>query len=278
MLGIAFHGIMDSFTPSHMDFQKYSEQDMGLHAQGDVIPILGFDKDGKLLYGNSFEQELVYFEPGQIKKEMAFVQPVFSHIKHYDNNEFLNPVDYRMIHIFLIISDIEESNPNPKPNEDNWKYVNKDELWEELKGKPLSEINQKLKNKDKYRFGPQSYVYSEAAIKVISEIYQFMSKERAKCKSYAYYKEEKGKENGIVDKALDYWKRVYDGKENIIVRVDYSKKEGYSMKTIREKHIELSLYSKDNELDEKYENYKESKEYKEWVAQQYVDRLNRLKG
>ena len=55
VLGIAFHGIMDSFTPSHMGFQKYSEQDMGLHAQGDVIPIMGFDKDGKLIEGNSSE-------------------------------------------------------------------------------------------------------------------------------------------------------------------------------------------------------------------------------
>ena len=28
MLGIALHGIMDSFTPSHTNFQKYTEQDM----------------------------------------------------------------------------------------------------------------------------------------------------------------------------------------------------------------------------------------------------------
>ena len=37
MLGIAMHGIMDSFTPSHMGFQHYAAQDMTLHAQGDVI-------------------------------------------------------------------------------------------------------------------------------------------------------------------------------------------------------------------------------------------------
>ena len=38
MLGIALHGIMDSFTPSHTNFQAYTKQDWGLHAEGDVIP------------------------------------------------------------------------------------------------------------------------------------------------------------------------------------------------------------------------------------------------
>lgn len=53
MLGIALHGIMDSFTPSHTMFQKYTEQNMALHAQGDVIPI-------------EDEKEKFEFDPGLV--------------------------------------------------------------------------------------------------------------------------------------------------------------------------------------------------------------------
>lgn len=279
MLGIAFHGIMDSFTPSHMGFQKYTEQDMGLHAQGDVIPIMGsFDDDGKpkLLEWNFFEKEKVRFTPGQYSEEKGILKPLkrgfIRSYKYYDGNAIVNPVEYRMLRIFLIIGDIEESNPNP--NEDKWKYVNKDVLWKELEGKLLSEINQKLGNKDKYRFSPQSYAYSEAAIRVISDIYKYLSKKREECKNYSEYKNNKQE---IVNDAMDIWKKVYDkearmDKDGNIIHEDGNiaflfdnQKKSYAMKTLREEHIGLSLYYKDPELED-------------WKAQQDIDRLNRLKG
>lgn len=278
MLGIAFHGIMDSFTPSHMGFQKYTEQDMGLHAQGDVIPVMGkFNEDGELLEMNISEKESISFDPGQFSKEIIRNKFFFKREKHYDNNNFVNPVEYRMLKIFLLIGDIQI-----QTKVDNWEEANIDELWKnELKGKLVSEINQKLQEKlevekleeeeekDKYRFGPKSYAYSEAAIKVISNIYQFLSNERVKCKSYSDYKKEKIEE-GIIYKALDYWKRVYDGDDNVKVVFLFDtppKLYSYPMKWIREEHINLSLYT-DKELESEYEK---------WEAQQKIDRLNRLK-
>lgn len=266
MLGIAFHGIMDSFTPSHMGFQKYTEQDMGLHAQGDVIPILN----------NKFHEEEVIFDPGQFKKEIPRNQFICITKKRFDGNDVVNPVEYWMLRIFLTIGNIQL-----KTKDNFWKDA--DELWKELKGKLISEINHKIGNRGKYRFGPKSYAYSEAAITVISSIYKLLSRERTYCSDYTYYKEKKIE---IIEKAMNYWIDVYDGKKNIDYTVKYCEtnaQNGYkvitpigeesvclSMKDMREGHMRLSLYSKDNpELE---------REYKEWVAQQDIDRLNRLKG
>lgn len=251
MLGIAFHGIMDSFTPSHMGFQKYTEQDMGLHAQGDVIPIMGsFDDDGKpkLLEWNFFEKEKVRFTPGQYSEEKGILKPLkrgfIRSYKYYDGNAIVNPVEYKMLRIFIHISDIQVDYGN------GWGGVGDiDEFWKTFKGCTLKQIDNILGH-GSYRYGPKSYAYSEAAIKVISEIYEFLCNERKKCKSYTSYKDKK---EGIVDKALEYWSEIYDGEP---------------MKDIREKHLGLSLYSKDPELED----------WKTQKAQQDIDRLNRLKG
>ena len=101
MLGIAFHGIMDSFTPSHMSFQKYTEQDMGLHAQGDVIPIMGKFKDGKLLEGNISELEPIEFDPGQYSKEGIANRLFIRSYKYYDGDGILNPVEFKMLRNFF---------------------------------------------------------------------------------------------------------------------------------------------------------------------------------
>lgn len=231
MLGIAFHGIMDSFTPSHMGFQKYTEQDMGLHAQGDVIPIMG----------RFNEEETVCFDPGQFKKEIIRNKLFFPGVKYYNSDAIVNPVEYKMLRIFFYISDIQVDYGN------GWGGVGDiDEFWKTFKGCTLKQINDILGH-GRYRYGPKSYVYSEAAIKVISGIYKLLCDEREKCKSYTSYKDKK---EGIVDKALKYWSKIYDGEP---------------MKGIREEHLGLSLYSKDPELED-------------WKAQQEIGRIDRLKG
>ena len=96
----------------------------------------------------------------------------------------------------------------------------------------------------------------------------YLCNERLKCTSYAFYKKEK---ETIITKALNCWIGVYDGKEKIKVK---NCKEEFSMMTVRDEHLKLhfenpqnNLYKKDPDLDERYNKYKESNEYKEWVAQ-----------
>ena len=270
MLGIAFHGIMDSFTPSHMGFQKYAEQDMGLHAQGDVIPVMGkFNKDGELLEGNFSDEEAIIFDPGQFTKEIRRNQAICILKKRFGGNgySFVNPVEYQMFKIFFYISDVQEVGCGGFGDIDTF-------LKRFHRLTTINQINHIIRNGN-YRYGPKSYTYSEAAIKVISDIYMYLCNERLKCTSYAFYKKEK---ETIIAKALNYWIGVYDGKEKIKVK---NCKEEFSMKTIRDEHLKLhfgnpqnNLYNKDSDLDERFNKYKESNEYKEWVAQQNIDRLN----
>lgn len=274
MLGIAFHGIMDSFTPSHMDFQKYTEQDMGLHAQGDVLPIMGkFNKDEELIEGNFSEKETLCFDPGQYTKEGKGTKAFIKSYKYYDGDDYLNPIEKKMFRIFLYISDIQT-----KDNVGGWKSLNVEaflktfsnnkkeinSILEKTLNKKENETNNILEKEPLYRYSPKSYAYSEASIRVISDIYKYLSKKRVECKSFSEYKDNKQE---IVDDALNYWKRVYDGEENVIYMVDHRKEE-HSMKTIRAQHIGLSLYYKDSELEK----------WKEQQAQQGIDRLNSLKG
>lgn len=88
VLGIAFHSIMDSFTPSHTGFKKYTEQDMAKHAQGDVIP---------------FKDDKVYFEPGQYTEDVK-LDPgiaIAAQFKGYDSDHILNTTEKKMLDIFL---------------------------------------------------------------------------------------------------------------------------------------------------------------------------------
>lgn len=258
MLGIAFHGIMDSFTPSHMGFQKYTEQDMGLHAQGDVIPIMGEFKDEKISKGNFSELEPIQFDPGQYSKEGIGTQFFIRSYKYFDGDGILNPVEYKMLRIFFYISDIEV-----KYDKDWGGVGDVEEFCKTFRGCKLKQINNIL-SCGNYRYGPRSYAYSEAAIKVISETYKFLCQEKEKlCKNYSNYKDNK---NIIVEAALNYWKSVYDGEE--IVYMVAGKKEKHSIQTIRKEHTKLSLYDKDPELEQ----------WKEQQAQEGIDKLNRLKG
>ncbi len=281
MLGIAFHGIMDSFTPSHMGFQKYTEQDMGLHAQGDVIPVMGnfndegelslFDDKGKLVVNFIEKEDDVVFDPGQYTKEKSpFTKEFIKKYKYYDGNDNLNLIEKKMFRVFLYISDLQT-----KDDTGSWKSLNvenylrtfsnnKKEI-NEILGKE-KEINVILGKKEKkYRYGPKSYAYSEAALKVMREIYNLLSRNRKAINSYGDYKQRKN----IVEKAVDIWKKVYDGDVTIDYIVNNSEfVREISMKEIRKEHDRLSLYFEDSQM----------REYKDGLAQQNIERLNRLKG
>lgn len=256
MLGIAFHGIMDSFTPSHMGFQKYTEQDMGLHAQGDVVPIMGsFDDDGKLIAGNFSEKEKVHFDPGQYTKEGFMNQQFIRKYKYFDGDDFLNPIEEEMFRVFLYIGDLQA-----KDNTGIWKSLNVVAFLKTF-GNNKKEINSVLKKthtiKEKgtnnileepvYRYGPKSYAYSEAAITVIREVYDLLSKSRKTIKSYDDYKQTKN----TVEKAVNIWQEVYDGKRKIVfcINNNVSEKQECNMLKLRSEHLKYDLYSKKKELE-----------------------------
>ena len=238
MLGIALHGIMDSFTPSHTNFQKYTEQDLALHAQGDVIRIL----DGK----DKFE-----FDPGQFDEEKWYVQFGFKEIiaKGYDSNNYINPIEYEMLRIFLILSNITFNSTGKELDETE---IN--ELWKSLHKKTKKEINKVLN--DNYRFGLKACIFSEAAIFVMKEIYTYLCKERKNCKKgrYVYYKENV---DSIITTALNSWKSIYEGD-----KVLYNK---YNVHELIITHTNLNLYSKENE---------KVKEFREQMAIEKANRYN----
>lgn len=243
MLGIALHGIMDSFTPSHTNFQKYTEQDMALHAQGDVIRIL----DGK----DKFE-----FDPGQFDEEKWYVQFGFKEIiaKGYDSNNYINPIEYEMLRIFLVLSNITYKSTGKELDE-----TEIDKLWKSLHNKTKNEINKVLN--DNYYSGLKASIFSEAAIFVLKEIYTYLCKERENCKKgrYVYYKE---KVDSIITTALNIWKGIYEGKYEGTKILLYDK---YDVHDLIIKHTNLNLYSKENE---------KVKEYREQMAIEKANRYN----
>lgn len=190
MLGIAFHGIMDSFTPSHTMFQIYNEQNMALHAQGDVIPI----NDHKETY-------LKGFIPGQYNEETKDISKILAkYIKGYDDGDILSDLEYEMLRLFFIISRISR-----KGKELSIQEI--DKLYWDLKSEnaTLSKIKEVLSNE--YTYGEKSYDYSNLAIDSLTKIYEFLYCERKNTiKSYKYYKD--NKEN-ICTIALDIWIENY---------------------------------------------------------------------
>ena len=164
MLGIALHGIMDSFTPSHTGFQVYDDQDMALHAQGDVIPI----QDDK-------EPERMGFIPGQIKEE-AKTKPIMRYLaelKGYNDDEFLNDHEYEMLRSYLIICKVayKKNNTELDINEIN-------DLCAHFKKHrvSLSKINVVLS--EGFTYGKNAFDYSIKAVRVLNEIYKILSTKR----------------------------------------------------------------------------------------------------
>ena len=172
MLGIALHGIMDSFTPSHTAFQNYEQQDMAKHAQGDVIPFPG---------------DVLEFVPGQIDKDTFGAKLLDRYIKGFNDDESLNVIEYKMLYIYMSVFDISRGKAL-------------EELWESLKGKKRSQINQLLCG---YKPGPKAYIYLNRALSTMCRVYVCLHGFRKNIAGdYERYKNES---SAIVQEACNIW-------------------------------------------------------------------------
>lgn len=205
ILGIAFHGIMDSFTPSHTTFQKYNYQNFTLHAQGDVIPIR--PKEAK---DNNISIDL--FDPGEADAEEWVTggkSTVMSFLKGYNGRLYLNSFEYKMLWIYFLISDIAPVNNEVSPPTS--RELSMDEinlLWKTFEGYSLDKINSILK--DGYNYGNRAWVYADNAIQVMSEIYTHLHSAKHTeqgPQNYSTYLENK---NNIIEEAINIWRKIYD--------------------------------------------------------------------
>ena len=209
MLGIAFHGIMDSFTPSHMYFQKYNEQNKGLHAQGDVLPIDDNDKEMKDEKGNT----ILKFIPGQYN---TFPNSQKFYAKYrigFDDDNILNDLEYEMLRSFLIISKVsyKKDRKTLSVNEINnlCSHFKKHDL-------PLKRINTVLSNG--FSYGDGAFDYSNKAVDVMEKIYTMLSGERKKITTYQDFKNSKC----YCEKAIACWKEEFKTLDtNVIFRSTY---------------------------------------------------------
>ena len=225
ILGIALHGIMDSFTPSHMGFQNYAKQDWGLHAQGDVVPFTG---------------DRVEFDPGQAIKEEWYVQIFCDLKKDYNSDNHINDKEFEMFKIFSVIGALEEDEEIEKINngdyslsENTSNYVVNPttfETVETLGFEPRSKhkLNEILTTK---YYSDNAYVFSNAAIDVCEKVYSFLSKTKSEIKKYTDYKKKKNdsyddpKSNicttdTVIDAAIKIWEEKYNSKEFQEVRTN----------------------------------------------------------
>jgi len=267
ILGIALHSIMDSFTPSHMDFQKYTEQDMAQHAQGDVMPFkirnyrvkksddstniihtfnngeMGFSGDNINLkdYRNyiidaAYEEtkDIVTFDPGQFVADgwKSKGKTMFAALKKgFNADDHINEVEFKMLKTFLAIGDIR--------NDEDIKKIEKNEY-------DLSRIN------CRYVGGMAvSLVFTEPRSRFI--LNQVLKKKEYGEQGFIYsesaitaiklvytiliigrnlclegFDAYKQKKDYFVNKAYDRWKSIYD-----------------SISYTRNSHIELDRYKKE---------------------------------
>lgn len=227
ILGIALHGIMDSFTPSHMGFQKYTEQDMAKHAQGDVIV---FDDDNE-----------VTFDPGQYTadgKASNGKTKMASFFKGYDSGDHISDKEFNMFKIFVEIGDLiknETINGILNGNIDLTrigKYNYKTDRLD-IEPRSLKVLNDEVIKPKQIRYGKNAYVYSKAAIKACTEVFQKLSNAKQEIgKNYEKYKTMKNDtDNSIINSAINSWKQIY-----------YEDKE---LVKARNEHLEKDLYKED---------------------------------
>lgn len=194
MLGIALHSLMDSFTPSHTGFQKYTEQDMAKHAQGDVIPFED-DKDN------------VCFDPGQFwddakascgKTALAAIK------KGYNNDDVINDIEFKMLKIF-IKSYLDENDPDLDAIIKGTADIYAQHSYPTssygsstaVVVKSRNKINKILSTK---RFNSNACKYSANALDVIYDVFIEMIKAKQRCfNNYDQYKKEKDQLKSMLD-------------------------------------------------------------------------------
>lgn len=232
MMGVAMHGIMDSFTPSHMGFRKYSEQDHDLHAQGDVIPIKGVFDGEELISCAEDDYEPMYFDPGQDEKchwrnEVLRVLGII----HFDKGDYINLEEYYMLRVFFYVGAISFWNEGKKCPLDSEQI---ESLWgkmrdERKRTKTKKEINDIILH-GRYCYGEEAYIYSESAINVMVDVFNDLFEKRKEVFSekpgqrYIKYLEIK---DDAVSGAIERWTEVYDGKKMSKVREEHLKKKLY---------------------------------------------------
>lgn len=210
MLGIALHGIMDSFTPSHMDFQPYAIQDMAFHAQGDVIP---------------FRNDSVCFEPGQYAQDGVATNgksKIAARIKGYDGDNEINNKEFEMFKIFSAISGISENEIvqsiiDKRIDISDYKLVfatKNSTKPVKVKYDSLKRLNDIIKVNN-IKYSDTSYKYSDSAIEVVKEVFKTLCKIRIQGDyNYEKYLNEI-KEGNAVDAAIKLWEDKYKELEKV---------------------------------------------------------------
>lgn len=203
ILGVALHGIMDSFTPSHMGFQNYAKQDWGLHAQGDVIP---------------FHGDTVYFDPGQAAKESWLNQLFFDLKKDYNSDIHLNNQEFEMFKIYATIAGLDEDEEVKMVLDGETSLI--DYLSLNMNPNVLGKIEMvtyeprsraKLNKILKYKlFRKTAFVYSDTAICVCKKVYEDLCIAKSRIEDYKGYKNEKTvKKDNAIDAAINTWEEEY---------------------------------------------------------------------
>lgn len=236
MLGIALHGIMDSFTPSHMGFQKYSDQDWGLHAQGDVIPF----RDDEVKDYRAKKGQTVFFDPGQFALGTTGEQFLASTKKGYNSNNHINDKEFEMFRIFAEIGsltddvDIQAILNKGKDLSEAIAYNPKRDSQNVYEPRSLRKLNEILINKT---FPDAAFIYSDTAINTCAQVYEYLTKEKNNV--YDDYKD-KEKRKTVIDNALNIWRNNYDDKD---------------LKMVRNHHLNQCFYKKGSSFMEKFGNY-----------------------
>lgn len=196
MLGIALHGIMDSFTPSHTGFQKYNSQDMAMHSQGDVIPIIITTKDKN--NASKDENNKLIFDPGQYNDDSEIGKWKAEIKCGYNGDDFINDIEYKMLKIFFYISDVESTFIEKKINNQN--------LYESLKGKSKTKVNEVIHDS---HYGDNANIFFECAKETMLAIYQSLKNGRENVikNNYSDYCI---KQKKLVDNAIYIWEKAYN--------------------------------------------------------------------
>lgn len=184
MLGIAFHSIMDSFTPSHTGFKNYVQQDMALHAQGDVVPFIG---------------DPIYFDPGQfIRDGIASNGATMAAalVKGYNSDDYINNTEYKMLKVYI----------------DSYLVANHKTA--ELKRKcpsSLYALNIDFFVNPYYNYNIDAFQYTYCALNVLNKIYTNLKEEKKKSKNYENYKAAKKKLENLF---ISSWQKDYNRIQN----------------------------------------------------------------
>ena len=200
-LGIALHGIMDSFTPSHMNFQPYAIQNGRLHAQGDVLPFRG---------------ETVRFIPGQYSNDAIASHNksmLAAFVKGYNDDDDIGR-EFEMFKIFVAIGGLEknaiiESILNGEIEITENKTVNDGFTVLQVPYVSKKRLNAIIKD---IKYDESAFKLSDTAIQVVVDVFKHLCLIRNQ-EGYNYKKYKVAKKN--IGEVVRIWEKKYDALESI---------------------------------------------------------------